>query len=264
MSRRFITQTILLSSLFIIPAHSFAATVEERLDSLEQQFKQMNETAQFNNKRMAAALANFEQVMEEMTKMRGEIEKVTHLTTQDMEKRASQLRAMEHRLARMEERLADLGVALKDLSEVQEGKEEKLSKKEASRRLYQKAFSEMTQRRYKLAIQFFGQFIKRYPKSSLADNAQYWKAECFFALGDFETAVLEFQKVIQKYPKGNKAAAAILKQAYSFVELKAYADAKAFLEKVIAEYPRSEEAIRAREKMVEVGQLIKEETEKKP
>ena len=62
----------------------------------------------------------------------------------------------------------------------------------------------MNTQNYKQAITLFNDFLKKFPKSNLADNAQYWKGEALFALKDYPNSVMEFQKVITNYPKSDK------------------------------------------------------------
>jgi len=243
--------------LVLIPGPSQADTTATfRLESLERQLKELKETAEFNNQRFAEALATFEQVREEMAKLRGMIEKIGHETKQDKEQRQQGLQEMEYRLTRMEETLVTVAATIKEVAAVKIKQKDKEESVEAL--LYQQAFSELTQRNYETASRIFSQFVKKYPRSSLADNAQYWIGECSFAMGDFQKAILAFQRGVKKYPAGNKVPAAILKQGYSFFELKSYADAKAFLEKVIHDYPKTPEAIQAREKLKQVEKLIQE------
>lgn len=249
-------------ALAILPGPVQGASVETRLKTLEQQLKDVLDSDRHNKQRLAEALATFDQVKEDMTDLRGEIEKIGHEAQTDTQQRSQQLQKMERTLSRMEERLADMEMAIKDLSEFR-GEKSVSAKKAQAKVLYEEAFSELTQKKYKTAYRLFNQYQKKYPKSKLADNAQYWKAECLYAQRDYEKAILEFQKVIKRYPKGNKVAAAILKQGLAFMQLKAYADAKAFFEKVMAEHPKTKEAVRAKEKLTEVKKLIETSTGKK-
>lgn len=243
-----------------LPAVAGAASVDKRVDKLEAQLKEMVEAGRHNAQRMAEALASFDAIKEEMAATRGEIDKIRHAVGIDIRKRTSELQRMEHQINRMEERLEGMQIRVRDMAEVSGSTGTK--KQNQEKLLYEEAFSELTQKNYKTAYNRFTQYIKKYPKGKLADNAQYWKGECLFALGDYEKSILEFQKVIKHYPKGNKVPAAILKQGYAFQHLKAYADAKAFFELVIAEHPKSREAIRAKEKLAEVNKLIHAGTKK--
>lgn len=257
-SNRFGIIGLVAAVFLLVPVTIQAATVEERLARLELEIKDMKKTADFNNKRLAEALANFEMVREEINTMVGQIGEIRHEVETENKTRAQELQEMTHRLARMEEQLGDQVALIRDLAGDELAKKaDGKGKQAAEELLYKKAFSEMTLHNYKQGAELFRQFIKKYPKSQLADNAQYWLGECLYSMGDYEKAILEFQKVIKQYPKGDKSAAAILKQGLAFYELKSYADAKAFLEKVVVEYPKSEEAVQAREKMVQVDEAIK-------
>ena len=88
-----------------------------------------------------------------------------------------------------------------------------------------------------------------YPKSDLADNAQFWIGECHMSLEQYEQAILAYQEVIKKHPKGNKVPNAMLRQAVAFAEIKDKTSAKLLLKKVIKEYPNSSEAQIARAKL---------------
>ena len=57
--------------------------------------------------------------------------------------------------------------------------------------------------------------IQNHPKSSNADNAQFWIGETYYKEKWYEKAILEYQKVIEKYPSGNKAPAALLKTMFA-------------------------------------------------
>jgi len=233
-----------------------AASDEDRLQSVERQLKDIKESGQFNNERLAAALAQFDQLKEEIAALRGEIETIRHELSSTSEERKSELQKMVYQVNRLDDRYVELKLAIQDLAEFK-GKDAD-SKTEASRKLlYEEAFSELTQKNYQLAKKIFEQYLKKYPKGDLADNAQYWIGECMFAMGDYEKSILEFQKVVEKYPRGNKVPAAILKQGIAFMNLKAYADAQAFFELLIDKHGKTPEALHAKERLSEVKGLIK-------
>lgn len=58
---------------------------------------------------------------------------------------------------------------------------------------------------YQKAVESFNKFIKSYPKSDLADNAQYWIGESYYDLKNYSQAWVEMNKLLETYPKGNKA-----------------------------------------------------------
>jgi len=95
----------------------------------------------------------------------------------------------------------------------------------------------------------FEEFIKRYPKSKNADNAQFWIGEIYYREKWYEKAILEYQNVIEKYPNGNKIPAALLKQGLAFSNIGDKANAKLILEELSRKYPDSNEAKVAAEKL---------------
>jgi len=116
-------------------------------------------------------------------------------------------------------------------------------------RQYDSTLALYRKEKYEEAIADFKNFIKKYPKSPLADNAQYWIGESYMILKQYEQAILAFQRVIKKYPKGNKVPNAILRQALAFYEIKDKTSAKLLLKKLIKKYPKSNEAKIAKAKL---------------
>jgi len=116
---------------------------------------------------------------------------------------------------------------------------------EQVRRGYETAWRAMVKKDYKLAIERFKEFLKKYSKSKLAVNAQYWIGECHYALREFDRAIIEFDAVRRKYPQGDKVPAALLKQGYAFAELGEKVNARLILQEVVEKYPQSSEAAKA-------------------
>jgi tol-pal system protein YbgF len=95
----------------------------------------------------------------------------------------------------------------------------------------------------------FEQFLKTYPKSKNADNAQFWIGESYYREKWYEKAILEYQTVIEKYPKGNKVAAAMLKQGMAFLKLGDKTNAGLVWKELEKRFPGSHEAKIAAEKL---------------
>ncbi len=108
--------------------------------------------------------------------------------------------------------------------------------------LYELTLEKYREEEFEKAVIGFKDFLKRYPKSDLADNAQFWIGECYMALKQYEQAVLAYQEVIKKYPEGNKVPNAMLRQALAFFEIKDNISSKLLLKKIIRKYPNSSEA----------------------
>ena len=122
----------------------------------------------------------------------------------------------------------------------------------APHEMYNAAFTQFNLGQHPEAVELFGQFLAIYPDHDLADNAQFWIGECFFARKEYETAVAEFQKVVDTYPKGNKVPDAFVKRGLVLLELDRRSEAIENLETVIQAYPRSDAATYARQRLMEL------------
>ncbi len=120
---------------------------------------------------------------------------------------------------------------------------------ETIRRDYEVAWRNLEKRDYRVAIGRFKDFQKKYPKSSLSSNAQYWIGESHYALREFDQAIIEFDAVRTKYPEAAKVPAALLKQAYAFAELGENTNARLLLQEVVEKYAQTPEATQAKQKL---------------
>jgi tol-pal system protein YbgF len=126
---------------------------------------------------------------------------------------------------------------------------QKVTPKSPEQLLYDNIYVIYREGRYQEAIEGYRDFLKKYPRSDLADNAQFWIGESYMNMKQFEKAILSYQEVIKKYPKGNKVANAMIKQALAFYEIKDKTSARLLLKKVIKKYPNSNEAKIAKNKL---------------
>jgi tol-pal system protein YbgF len=116
---------------------------------------------------------------------------------------------------------------------------------------YLKAFGLYSANKYDEAIESFSAFIKAYPDSEYAANAQYWIGECYYTRSDLPKALDSFNKVISNYPHGNKVPDAMLKAGYTLFAMKQPEKAAPMLESLVSKYPDSPAAIRAKEKLLQ-------------
>jgi tol-pal system protein YbgF len=119
--------------------------------------------------------------------------------------------------------------------------------------LYNNALRDYNAGRYDLASQQFLDYVKYYPNTDLAGNAQYYIADVEYRQGNFEAAVKDYDKVLELYPGGNKAAAAQLKKGYALLELGNQEAGVRELNALIQRYPRTVEASQARDRLRKLG-----------
>lgn len=115
--------------------------------------------------------------------------------------------------------------------------------------LYDAAQQDYYRGNYQLALAGFEEYLRNYPDTDLADNAQYWIAECYYGLGDLDRSVQEYLKVRDLYPESNKLSAATLKIGYAFLRKGDKATARRYFETVLREFPDTQEAELARDKL---------------
>src|SRR5262245_41118031 len=120
------------------------------------------------------------------------------------------------------------------------------------RALYDAAYQDLTRGNHGLAILGFQEVLAKFPTSELADNAQYWIGESYYAQKDFKQALQEFQKTVQVFPKGDKVPAALYKTALCQQQLGDKPGARTTLQGLVEKYPQSEEARLARSKIQEL------------
>ena len=77
------------------------------------------------------------------------------------------------------------------------------------RRLYETAYADYTAGQWSLAVQGFETYLKTYPKSDLADDAQYYIGESYSGDSRFRDAAAAYERVISDYPQSD-----ILPEAY--------------------------------------------------
>jgi len=119
--------------------------------------------------------------------------------------------------------------------------------------LYNNALRDYNSGRYELALSQFQDYLKLYPNTELAGNAQYYVADMEYRAQNFEGAVRDYDKVLEQFPGGNKAAAAQLKKGYSLLELGRKEAGVRELNALIQRYPKTIEATQARERLQKLG-----------
>ena len=118
--------------------------------------------------------------------------------------------------------------------------------------LYDKAFRLFRGGKFEAARAEFSSYLKRYPKTDLADNAQFWLGECYYSEKKYRQAIAAYEKTIKDYPKSDKVSSALLKQGMAFVELGDKTAGKILLKKVVKGYPQSNQAKIARNKLTRI------------
>jgi tol-pal system protein YbgF len=213
---------------------------------------------------LADTRANLQQVQGELSSLKELIDATRHQVGQQIDNTSREgdqrVKDLEARLGKLAEGFKAQGEQLKqredELTEVRKGlqlpaeaTEMASAENETIRRDYEVAWRNLEKRDYRIAIARFKDFQKKYPKSNLAANAQYWIGESHYALREFDQAIIEFDAVRTKYPEAAKVPAALLKQAYAFAELGENPNARLLLQEVVEKYAQTPEATQAKQKL---------------
>ena len=213
----------------------------------------------------ADAKSMVESVRQDVNTLRGEIDQLKFQTSgggNKSEEMARRLDALEARIATMEAGVQAGGMAAAPFggaaapgapaAPAVSGLESEVLPAEAPAE-YRDGVDLLRKGDVEPAIQRFREFLRKSPKSDLADNAQYWIGEAYYSNRDFNRAILEFNEVLLRYPKGDKVPAALLRQASAFAELGDKVDARLVLQKLLSEHGSTPEAEQGRQKLAELA-----------
>jgi tol-pal system protein YbgF len=240
-------------------------TEMEMRDAQQRQYRQQLKTDvesrnQELRKQSAGLRAALEEMNEEIRILSGRLEEMEYALKQEQQnvrelekKREEKLDRLaelsdenNERIVRMEQYL-NLESSKKPAAMVAAGTP--ATKPSSADEIYRSAKQAFDQGDSEAARKGFQEFIRRYPNSKNADNAQFWIGEIYYREKWYEKAILEYQNVIEKYPQGNKVPAALLKQGLAFSNIGDNANAKLILEELSRKYPKSNEAKVAAEKL---------------
>lgn len=234
--------------------------LEQRILALEE----INQSGTKENQNLRGSYASlrveFDNIREQLRMLSGKYEKTEYLLDK-------QIKAAEHTGNKLENRLEeDITANLNRIRQLEQylgfetiekkndlEKVEGVSSKELSENeLYVNAKKMFDQGEFDKSLAGFKTFLNKYPKSTKADNAQFWIGEIYYKEKWYEKAILEYQKVIEKYPKGNKVPASLLKQGLAFNNIGENANARLILKELIKKYPESNETKVAEKKIKEI------------
>ena len=107
----------------------------------------------------------------------------------------------------------------------------------SERENYRAAFNLLRHGNHGESARAFEQFLAVFPSSPLADNAQYWLAETYYAQRQYPAALRAFQRLVESYPGSSKLPETILKIGYCNHELQQWDAAREALRRVVREFP---------------------------
>jgi tol-pal system protein YbgF len=181
-------------------------------------------------------LNQHEQTMQEIARLRGQIEVLANQVS-TIQKQQKDL-------------YADVDLRLKKLEPQQQtidGRQAEVMPSE--KKTYDNAFALFQSGDYKGAADALEDFVKRYPSSAYAANAQYWLGNAYYAQRDYKNAIAAQEVVTTTYKDSPKAPDAMLNIASSYTELKDKKNAKKTLQQLVKNFPDSSAAQAAKDRL---------------
>ena len=182
-------------------------------------------------------LANqHEQTMQEIARLRGQLEVLANEVATAQKRQKDFYADLDARITKLEPRQVSI-----------DGRETEVDPGEL--KAYEAAMKLFTAGDYQGAANALADFVRRYPGSNYAPNAQYWLGNAYYAQRDYKNAIASQEIVVSTYKDSPKAPDAMLNIASSHIELKDKKSAKKALQQLVAKYPESTAAATAKDRL---------------
>lgn len=116
------------------------------------------------------------------------------------------------------------------------------SKNSEAEKLFQIAMSDFNAGRFDIAINSFNDLIAKCPNSPIAQDSEYWIAECLYAKKQYLESEKGYMSYIKKYPQGNKMCVSLYKLGLVYDKQNKEKSKNMVWKKLIEQCPDSQEA----------------------
>ena len=123
----------------------------------------------------------------------------------------------------------------------------------SAEQLYQSAMRDRSAGSLDLAMQEFNDYLRYFPSTDFAPNAQFYLAMIFYDKGDMDSAVRAFDLVLEKYPENNKTPDAMYMKGMALLKMEQRNAAVQEFREVIKRFPRTDLADKSRERLKALG-----------
>jgi tol-pal system protein YbgF len=120
---------------------------------------------------------------------------------------------------------------------------------QAPRELYSQAYADFAKGNYDLAMQGFAEYLRAYPGTDFADNAQYWIGECLYGKKMYAESIEAWNTLLKDFPSSDKLPDARVKKGMALERLGRKSQALVEYRYVVDRYPTSQAARIARERL---------------
>jgi tol-pal system protein YbgF len=191
-----------------------------------------------SDKSSAVEMVNqHEQTMQEIARLRGQLEVLTNEVANSQKRQKDFYSDLDARIRKLEPRQVTI-----------DGKEAAVDPNE--QRSYEAAVAKFKAGDYKVAAAALSDFVRRYPDSGYAANAQFTLGNAYYMQRDYKNAIAAQETVASSYKDSANAPEAMLMIGTIYqTELKDKKSAKKALQQLVAAYPESSAAQAAKSQL---------------
>jgi len=116
---------------------------------------------------------------------------------------------------------------------------------DAAMALFQEGYRSHANGDHAAALELLARFLGEHPRHPFADNALFWRGECYLSLSSPLQAIGEWERMLRRYPKSEKAASALYRIGFAYDRLGDAAKAGEYYFKVVERHPGTDAARKA-------------------
>jgi TolA-binding protein len=232
---------------------SLQKSVEEKLSHLEALLQQALDTANKANRGVTALDAGLRERMEKSVAapVAGVNSRLDQMTSEFQGVKES-VGDLTSRMSKLQNQMADLGNAIKTLSAPPPppgGPPAGVS----AESLYTNAMRDRSSGNADLAIEQFKDYLRYFPDTDMAPNAQYYIGELLFFKSDWDGALNALDTVLEKYPESQRIPDALYIKGRTLIKAdQKLAGANEYRD-LIKRFPRHELSSKARSELRSMG-----------
>ena len=263
-------RALVAAALFCVAASAHAGLFDDdearrRIEILRQDLMAQSKDNEARIQRLEEAIRNIgvvelvrqlDQLNAEIAKLRGQLEVLGNENQQIQKRQRDFYLDLDSRLKRLEGAPAAGAAPPPTAAPATEAPPATAAPRTSSReeqqrelKAYDVASNLFRRNDFPAAIEHFRGFLKEFPGSQLAANAQYWIGISYANLKDYRSALAAQEQVLVKHPQSPKAPDALLAIAAIHAEQGDVGSARNALEDIIARFPTSDAAGKARTRL---------------
>lgn len=119
--------------------------------------------------------------------------------------------------------------------------------------LYQSAMRDRSAGNFDLALQEFNDYLRFFPTTELAPNAQFYIGMIHYDKGDMDSAIQAFDLVLEKFPENSKTPDAMYMKGMALLKADQRNAAVQEFRELIKRFPRNDLAAKSRDRLKSLG-----------